>query len=55
MPWLAINDKNIPSFIKGQKIEVSKLELYEVTVDPPNSNSVSVDSILDLILTSSHL
>jgi len=37
MPWLALNDKNLPSFIKGQKIEVSKLELYEVTV-------VSLDS-----------
>ncbi|KAG4387589.1 hypothetical protein GLYMA_11G253100v4 [Glycine max] len=36
MPWLAINDKNIPSFIKGQKIEVSKLELYEGSTSPPD-------------------
>ncbi|XP_057429200.1 DNA topoisomerase 3-beta isoform X2 [Lotus japonicus] len=36
MPWLAINDKNIPSFIKGQKIEVSKVELYEGTTTPPD-------------------
>lgn len=33
MPWLAINDKSIPSFTKGQKIKVSKVELYEVSVD----------------------
>ncbi|KAK7306407.1 hypothetical protein VNO77_44346 [Canavalia gladiata] len=36
MPWLAINDKNIPSFIKGQKIKVSKLELYEGSTTPPD-------------------
>lgn len=30
MPWLAVNENNIPSFTKGQKIEMSKLELYEV-------------------------
>lgn len=42
MPWLAVNDKSIPSFIKGQKIEVSKVELYEVRVESPNPNSVCV-------------
>lgn len=47
MPWLAVNDKSIPSFIKGQKIEVSKVELYEVRVESPNSNSVCVYSVLD--------
>ncbi|MED6197065.1 hypothetical protein PIB30_053243 [Stylosanthes scabra] len=36
MPWLAVNDKNIPSFTKGQKIGVSKLELYEGTTSPPD-------------------
>ncbi|ESW35784.1 hypothetical protein PHAVU_001G264300 [Phaseolus vulgaris] len=36
MPWLALNDKNIPSFVKGQKIEVSKLELYEGITSPPD-------------------
>ncbi|KAL1358200.1 DNA topoisomerase 3-beta isoform X1 [Arachis hypogaea] len=36
MPWLAVNDKNIPSFTKGQKIEVSKLDLYEGTTSPPD-------------------
>ncbi|KAK7280853.1 hypothetical protein RIF29_08385 [Crotalaria pallida] len=36
MPWLAINDKNLPSFTKGQQIEVSKMELYEGTTTPPD-------------------
>lgn len=30
MPWLAINEKNIPQFTKGEKIEVSKVELDQV-------------------------
>lgn len=30
MPWLAVNEKNLPQFKKGEKIEVSKVELYEV-------------------------
>ncbi|CAL0328031.1 unnamed protein product [Lupinus luteus] len=36
MPWLAVSDKNLPSFIKGQKIEVSKMELYEGSTTPPD-------------------
>ncbi|XP_014521718.1 DNA topoisomerase 3-beta isoform X1 [Vigna radiata var. radiata] len=36
MPWLALNDKNIPSFVKGQKIEISKLELYEGSTSAPD-------------------
>ncbi|CAK8567137.1 unnamed protein product [Lathyrus sativus] len=36
MPWLAINDKSIPSFTKGQKIKVSKVELYEGNTTPPD-------------------
>ncbi|KAL5075977.1 hypothetical protein RYX36_014961 [Vicia faba] len=36
MPWLAINDKSIPSFTKGEKIEVSKVELYEGNTTPPD-------------------
>ncbi|GAU31076.1 hypothetical protein TSUD_322130 [Trifolium subterraneum] len=36
MPWLAINDKSIPSFTKGQKIKVSKVELYEGSTTPPD-------------------
>lgn len=30
MPWLAVNEKNLPQFAKGEKIEVSKVELHEV-------------------------
>lgn len=30
MPWLAINEKNLPQFTKGEKIEVSKVNLHEV-------------------------
>lgn len=30
MPWLAISEKNLPQFMKGEKLEVSKIELYEV-------------------------
>lgn len=48
MPWLAINDKSLPSFEEGQKIKLSKIELYEVSMEPPASNSVSVYSFLDL-------
>lgn len=31
MPWLAVNEKNLPQFTKGEKIEVVRVELYEVT------------------------
>lgn len=36
MPWLAVNEKNIPKFTKGEKIEVSKVELNEVLFQPPD-------------------
>lgn len=32
MPWLAINEKNLPQFTKGEKLEVSKVDLHEVDV-----------------------
>ncbi|XP_028759686.1 DNA topoisomerase 3-beta [Neltuma alba] len=41
MPWLAVNDKNIPSFARGQKIDVSKMELCEGTTTPPDYLSES--------------
>lgn len=34
MPWLAVKEKNLPRFIKGEKIEASKVELYEVGLLP---------------------
>ncbi|XP_024635697.1 DNA topoisomerase 3-beta isoform X3 [Medicago truncatula] len=36
MPWLAINDKSLPSFEEGQKIKLSKVELYEGSTTPPD-------------------
>lgn len=30
MPWLAVSEKNLPQFMKGEKLEVSKVELFEV-------------------------
>jgi hypothetical protein len=32
MPWLGVNERNLPRFMKGEKIEVSKVELYEVGI-----------------------
>ncbi|KAK1591975.1 hypothetical protein Q3G72_016967 [Acer saccharum] len=36
MPWLAINVKNLPQFTKGERIEVSKVELNEGNTVPPD-------------------
>jgi hypothetical protein len=33
MPWLAVSEKNLPQFAKGDKIEVSKVELFEVFLE----------------------
>ncbi|PPS16584.1 hypothetical protein GOBAR_AA03996 [Gossypium barbadense] len=41
MPWLAINEKNLPQFTKGEKIEVSRVELYEGETSPPDYLSES--------------
>lgn len=30
MPWLAVSEKNLPQLTKGEKIEITKVELYEV-------------------------
>lgn len=32
MPWLAASDKTLPLFKKGEKIELSNVQLYEVTI-----------------------
>jgi hypothetical protein len=32
MPWLGVNERKLPRFMKGEKIEVSKVELYEVGI-----------------------
>ncbi|KAJ4827020.1 hypothetical protein Tsubulata_033804 [Turnera subulata] len=41
MPWLAISEKNIPQFAKGERIEVSKVELFEGETSPPDYLSES--------------
>ncbi|KAG6748637.1 hypothetical protein POTOM_048566 [Populus tomentosa] len=41
MPWLAVSEKNLPQFAKGDKIEVSKVELFEGQTVPPDYLSES--------------
>ncbi|KAF5192263.1 Dna topoisomerase 3-beta [Thalictrum thalictroides] len=41
MPWLAINEKNLPQFTKGEKIKISKVDLYEGNTSPPDYLSES--------------
>ncbi|KAJ0035522.1 hypothetical protein Pint_25587 [Pistacia integerrima] len=41
MPWLAINEKNLPEFSKGEKIEVSRVELKEGNTVAPDYLSES--------------
>ncbi|XP_040369101.1 DNA topoisomerase 3-beta isoform X2 [Rosa chinensis] len=30
MPWLAVNEKNLPQFTEGEKIEIARVDLHEV-------------------------
>lgn len=30
MPWLAVKENNLPQFTKGEKVKISKVDLYEV-------------------------
>ncbi|CAN6722764.1 unnamed protein product [Malus baccata var. baccata] len=41
MPWLAINEKNLPQFTKGEKLEVSTVDLHEGLTSPPDYLSES--------------
>ncbi|OVA12979.1 DNA topoisomerase [Macleaya cordata] len=41
MPWLAVNEKNIPQFTKGEKVNILKVELYEGNTSPPDYLSES--------------
>ncbi|KAK9288869.1 hypothetical protein L1049_017335 [Liquidambar formosana] len=41
MPWLSVNEKNLPQFTKGEKIEVLKVELHEGNTSPPDYLSES--------------
>ncbi|CAL8083707.1 unnamed protein product [Prunus armeniaca] len=41
MPWLAVTEKNLPQFTKGEKIEVSQVDLHEGMTSPPDFLSES--------------
>ncbi|XP_031381136.1 DNA topoisomerase 3-beta isoform X2 [Punica granatum] len=41
MPWLAVSEKTLPQFTKGEKLEVSKVELYEGCTSAPDYLSES--------------
>ncbi|KAK1347101.1 DNA topoisomerase, partial [Heracleum sosnowskyi] len=41
MPWLATSEKSLPWLTKGEKIELSKVELYEGNTAPPDYLSES--------------
>ncbi|KAK3027352.1 hypothetical protein RJ639_041593 [Escallonia herrerae] len=41
MPWLAVNEKNLPPFTRGEKVEILKVELYEGKTVPPDYLSES--------------
>lgn len=32
MPWLGVNEKNLPQFNKGEKISILKVDLHEVAL-----------------------
>ncbi|CAI0397667.1 unnamed protein product, partial [Linum tenue] len=41
MPWLAVSEKNLPRFARGEKIAMSKVELFEGKTAPPDYLSES--------------
>ncbi|XP_058093481.1 DNA topoisomerase 3-beta isoform X2 [Magnolia sinica] len=41
MPWMAVNEKNLPQFSKGERIKISKIDLYEGSTTPPDYLSES--------------
>ncbi|KAG0480933.1 hypothetical protein HPP92_011791 [Vanilla planifolia] len=41
MPWLAVTEKNLPHFSKGDKINILKVDLYEGRTEPPDYLSES--------------
>ncbi|KAF3456996.1 hypothetical protein FNV43_RR01653 [Rhamnella rubrinervis] len=36
MPWLVVHEKNLPQFLKGGKIEIWKVDLFEGSTMPPD-------------------
>ncbi|XP_038985908.1 DNA topoisomerase 3-beta isoform X3 [Phoenix dactylifera] len=41
MPWMAVGEKNLPQFTKGEKIDILKVDLYEGSTSPPDYLSES--------------
>ncbi|XP_010926666.1 DNA topoisomerase 3-beta isoform X3 [Elaeis guineensis] len=41
MPWMAVGEKNLPQFTKGEKINILKVDLYEGSTSPPDYLSES--------------
>lgn len=35
MPWMAVSEKNLPQFTKGERINILKVDLYEVELYSP--------------------
>ncbi|KAF3455420.1 hypothetical protein FNV43_RR00045 [Rhamnella rubrinervis] len=36
MPWLAVHEKNLPQFLKGGKMDIWKVDLFEGSTMPPD-------------------
>ncbi|GJP39186.1 hypothetical protein CLOM_g23576, partial [Closterium sp. NIES-68] len=36
MPWLAVGDEGLPSFVQGESVALSAVELYEGHTSPPD-------------------
>lgn len=32
MPWMSVNEKNLPQFKKGEKINIAKVDVHEVVL-----------------------
>ncbi|MQM17056.1 hypothetical protein Taro_050021 [Colocasia esculenta] len=41
MPWMAVNEKKLPHFTNGERIKISKVDLYEGSTTPPDYLSES--------------
>ncbi|XP_077250449.1 DNA topoisomerase, type IA, core isoform X2 [Tasmannia lanceolata] len=41
MPWMAVNEKNLPQFTTGERVKFLKVDLFEGTTSPPDYLSES--------------
>lgn len=30
MPWMAVNEKKLPQFLRGERVRIMKVDIYEV-------------------------